>query len=140
LSGKTYTQARGHVSLKDKAYSQTQVDSEVNTVKNEDGSGFGTWGEAVNKSPPGERSEYYAKVRVTNDSLSQRGSEPTEEGMCSAMTLRLLNPYTNDQRGLTYQELSSKLGPIVRFTVKRYGLTLCTGDIHEDLLGVWKHV
>lgn len=140
LAGKSYSGARGHLSLAEKATKQGRLDETVNSAENPQGGGFGKWAQEATRAPKEAKHKYYALVRVNNDSLPSNKYDPNaDDGICTTLTLFLSNPYRNEQDGFTYTEISKHLGPIVRFTLKRYGFVLCTGDIYNDVLGVWRH-
>lgn len=149
LSGKTLSQARGHpnyLSLREKGLTSVEIEKEIPKESGNPGTGeyhqYGEWAEPPRSKGGGMKKHYYAKVRVSNESIPRgKKYDPTaSDDVCTTLTVSLFDPYHNEQTGFTYAEISRKLGQIIQYTLKRYRLALCTNNLQADVLGVWRHV
>lgn len=99
-----------------------------------------SWAAPARRDKEGRiRHDYYIKVSVTEESFRAVGSDPKDGEGCVPATLLLLNPNVNIQQGHTFIEATRNFETQVLFTVERARLELCTGDLSQDLLGIWRH-
>jgi hypothetical protein len=135
LAGKSLQEARGHPfgAYTEKLLTQKQIDAEEEFH-------LGQWAEPPKAKGRGkEKHQYYIKVSCTSESSRRVGSPEGTEEACVARTLMLRDPTTNTQTGFTYSDLAKRFEQIALYTIQSYGLTLCTGNLHEDLIAIWRH-
>jgi hypothetical protein len=135
LAGKSVSQARGHPfgKYEDKRLTRGQIQEQEEFH-------LGAWAEPPSRGGRGkERARYYMKVWVTTESKRRVGSPTGDEDACTPVTLVLKNPDVNDQRGFTYSEIARNFERYALFTVKKSGMTLCTGELSQDLINLWRH-
>lgn len=138
LSGLSISEARGHPLG---AYSGKLLTRRE--IQEQEEFHIGAWAEPPRASGRGkERAEYYMKVSVTTESIKRQnrpGSPTGAEEACVALTLKMRNPFRNDQDGFTYQEFTRNFSQIAQFTLQKYGLDSCTGNLRDDIINIWRH-
>lgn len=135
LEGKSLSQARGHPFGE---YSRRLLTKKQIAAQEE--FHIGEWAEPARAAGRGkERASYYIKVKVTSDSSKRAGSPDGTEEACVPRTLQLRDPDTNDQSGFTHEDLARRFERIALHTISGYGLTLCTDDLKDDLISIWRH-
>lgn len=98
------------------------------------------WGATFSSQKQREKSQYYADVYVTNESMRKVGSEPSSDDACVISTLALVSTSGNEiVRKFSQGEIRRNFRNILLFTLKRYGLTLCTGSLEQDVIRFWRH-
>lgn len=138
LNGLTIAEARGHPfgAYSGKLLTRREIQAQEEFH-------IGAWAEPPRAFGRGkEQSAYYMKISVTSESVkiqNRPGSPTGEEEACIAVTLKLRNPFQNDQDGFTYQELTRNFSQIATFTLQKYGLEACTGNLQEDVISIWRH-
>jgi hypothetical protein len=136
LEGKSPKEARGHLDFgayESKKLRQSQIEESEEFH-------LDRWAQVPRNDRAGKsQREYYIKIMVTKESMNQRGSPTGDGDVCTPATLALKDPSTNDQRGFTFKSLAPRLEEILMFTLKRYRLTPCTGDLKKDILAIWRH-
>lgn len=99
------------------------------------------WGATFGSHKTG-RSSYYADIRVTEESMKQVGSDPrdVDGDACTVATLQLVRIKGSElQKTFTAQEIRYNFRAIIEDTLRKYRLTLCTGNLEDDLLRFWRH-
>lgn len=135
LAGKSVAEARGHPFGKYEGKRLTRDEIEAQEEFH-----LGAWAEPPSRGGRGkERSKYYVKVWVTTESKRRVGSPTGDEDACTPVTLPLRNPDVNEQTGFTYNEVARNFERLVTFTVAKSGMTLCTGDLSQDVIHIWRH-
>lgn len=135
LAGKSVSEARGHPfgKYEEKRLTRKQIEEQEEFH-------LGAWAEPPSRGGRGkERAKYYMKVWVTTESKKRVGSPTGDEEACTPVTLVLKNPDTNDQSGFTYSEMARNFERYALFTVRKSGMTLCTNDLNQDLINLWRH-
>ena len=137
LSGKTYSEARGHLQIKghnDKKLSAKQI-------RDQEEFRLGQWAQTPKNDARGQqRATYYLKVSIKTSSAKGKSGSPLGDGeVCTPATAVLLSPDTNDQRGLTYREVANNFERYALFTIGKYGWELCTDNLAQDLISIWRH-
>lgn len=135
LAGQSLSEARGHPfgAYSGKLLTRQQIDAEEEFH-------LEAWAEPPRRSGRGqEKASYYIKVSVTSESSQRVGSPDGTEEACVARTLQLRDPDVNTQTGFTYADIARRFERIALFTVQSYGLTLCSGDLKQDLIAIWRH-
>lgn len=135
LAGKSVKEARGHPFGKydGKLLSRSDIEAQEEFH-------LGAWAESPRRSGRGQtKATYYIKVMVTSRSKQEVGSPTGEDTVCEPVTLSLRNPDSNTQTGFTYAEVSRDFERLALFTVRKSGMTLCTGELSRDLIHVWRH-
>lgn len=138
LEGKSVSEARGHPfgAYTGKLLSRSEIRAQEEFH-------IGNWAEPIRNDAKGrDRHDYYMKVSVTGESLMRQnrpGSPTGNEDACTPVTLKCRNPLRNEQDGFTYSEFSRNFEAIARFTLRKYGLDLCNGDLRQDLIRIWRH-
>lgn len=135
LSGLSVAEARGHPFGK---YSGKQLSRR--DIREQEEFHIGEWAEPPTRSKRGqEKASYYVKVSVKSVENPRAGSPNGDGEACVPMTMQLRNPDKNTQEGFTYPELTKNFERIVLFTTMKYGRELCTDNLAEDLIAVWRH-
>lgn len=135
LAGQSVSEARGHPFGKysGKLLSKRQI------VEQEEFH-LGAWAEPPSRSGRGqERATYYMKVWMESESVKRVGSPTGGEEACTPITLILRSPDKNTQEGFTHKEVSRNFERYALFTIQKSGMELCTGNLAEDLIVVWRH-